>query len=60
MDDIMAMHEVACFEHLPNDLLSFERFYARVIAATLQFVENRAIQLFKDQEDSIVLSKNFE
>ena len=56
----MAMHEVACFEHLPNDLLSFERFYARVIAATLQFVENRAIQLFKDQEDSIVLSKNFE
>ena len=30
------------------------------ITTTLQFVKNCAIQLFKGQEDSIILSKNFE
>ena len=60
MHDIVTVHEVACFEHLPDDLFGFKRLNARVIVASLELIKDGPVELLKDEEDAVVLSEDFE
>jgi len=56
---MVGMHEIAGFKHLPDYLLRFQMLYP-VDRLTLDLVEDRAVQLFKDQENAVVFTKNLE
>jgi len=55
----MRVHEVASFEHLPDDLLGLQVIYSLLITLTLYLVEDGPVELFEDQVNSVVFAKDF-
>jgi hypothetical protein len=59
VDDVMGVHEVAGFEHLPDYLLGLEVVDA-AHALALNFLKDCPVKLLKDQEDAVVFPEHFE
>ena len=60
MHDVMTVHKVTRFEHLPDDLLRLQGLNTRIVISSLQFVEDGAIQLLKDEENPIIFPKDLQ
>ena len=56
----MTVHEVARFQHLPDDFLCLKRLDPGIVLASLQLIEYGPVELLKDQKDAIVLSKDLQ
>ena len=59
MYNVMGMHEVTGFKHLPDYFLGLQMIDS-VGTLTLELIKNSAIELLKDQKYSVVFSKHFQ
>lgn len=60
MHNIVTVHEVARFQHLPYYFLRFQGLNARIVISSLQLVEDGPIELLEDEEDAIVLPEHLQ